>query len=57
MKNNDGFTPLHYASMDCRTEVVNLLIEKGADIQLKDNYGNAPLGGDIDDRHDDDIDR
>ena len=42
-KDNNGATPLHWASMNGRTEVVNLLIEKGADIHVKDNDGDTPL--------------
>ena len=43
VKDNDGWTPLHGASNSVRTEVVNLFIEKGADIHVKDNDGDTPL--------------
>ena len=43
VKDDIGFTPLHWASINGRTEVVNLLIEKGADIHVKDNGGFTPL--------------
>ena len=42
-RDNRGYTALHWASKYDRTEVVNLLIEKGADIHVKDNYGATPL--------------
>jgi hypothetical protein len=42
-KDNIGATPLHDASMKGRTEVVNLLIEKGADIHVKNKNGYTAL--------------
>ena len=39
-KDDDGKTPLHYAST---AEVANLLFEKGADVYTKDNDGGTPL--------------
>ena len=36
-------TSLHWAIANGHTEVVNLLIEKGADIHVKDNDGDTPL--------------
>ncbi len=38
-KNNDGITPLFYASGN----IVKLLIEHGADINIKDNFGWTPI--------------
>ena len=43
VKDNNGATPLQWASSRGYTEVVNLLIEKGADIHVKDNNGLTPL--------------
>ena len=44
-KNNDGDTPLHYASAYGHTEIVKLLLEHGADVDAKNNYGSTPLYG------------
>ena len=42
-----GFTPLHYATMNGRKEIVELLITKGADVNVKivsgPSIGNTPL--------------
>ncbi|XP_058808553.1 ankyrin-1-like [Phymastichus coffea] len=38
-----GFTPLHFAMADRRTEAAYLLLEKGADVRAQDAYGNEPL--------------
>ena len=36
-------TPLHTASLHGRTEVCRILLEKSADIECKNSYGNTPL--------------
>jgi cytohesin len=38
-----GLTPLHLAAAHCRTNVVSLLLEKGADIDRKAKGGTTPL--------------
>jgi len=42
-----GFTPLHYAARNGRKEIVELLIAKGADVNVKivsgPSIGNTPL--------------
>jgi hypothetical protein len=38
-----GFTPLHRASENGRIEVVRLLIEHGANVEMQDKYGRTPL--------------
>jgi ankyrin repeat protein len=38
-----GFTPLHIAIQEKRVDVVNFLLENGADPNQKDKYGNSPL--------------
>ena len=43
VKSKDGEAPLYIAINRCHTEVVNLLIEKGADIHVKNNYDYTPL--------------
>ena len=35
--------PLHQASEDERIEIVRLLIEHGANVEVKDNEGRTPL--------------
>ncbi len=42
-RNNEGRTPLLYATVTNNTELSRLLIEKGADIHAKDNDGYTPL--------------
>ena len=41
--NEDGETPLMYASKVHNIKVIELLIQKGADINVFDNYGNTAL--------------
>ena len=40
---NNGTTPLHHASSIGNTEVVQLLIDNGANINAKNNFGSTPL--------------
>ncbi|WP_395463020.1 ankyrin repeat domain-containing protein [Wolbachia endosymbiont of Cantharis cryptica] len=42
-KNRFGSTPLHLAVAWREPEMVSLLIERGADIEAKDNNGKTPL--------------
>jgi ankyrin repeat protein len=43
-KNDAGFTPLHIACLKSRPEIITLLIEFGADIEILDNEeGKTPL--------------
>jgi len=37
------WAPLHYAAQNYLTDIAKLLIDKGADIEIKDDYGNTPL--------------
>lgn len=39
IKNKTGFTSLHIAARDGRTEIVKLLLNKGCDPNIRDNYG------------------
>jgi len=40
----DNYTPLHFAAFYAsQPNVAALLIEKGADVNAKDNYGRTPL--------------
>ena len=38
-----GDTALHYAAVDGNTEIANILVANGADINMKDNDGNTAL--------------
>ena len=40
---NDNWSPLHFAAQANCPEVINLLIEKGANIEAKEINGNTPL--------------
>jgi PBP1b-binding outer membrane lipoprotein LpoB len=39
----DGATPLHFAALNGRKVIVELLIVKGADVNAKDDNGRTPL--------------
>jgi ankyrin repeat protein len=43
LKDRKGWYPLHYAAQNYLVEIANLLIDDGADIESKDDYGNTPL--------------
>lgn len=44
VKDDDGRTPLHYGARHGRMEIVKLLLERGADINVKDDvYGHTAL--------------
>ena len=42
-KNKVGGTHLHFAALEGRKEIVELLIAKGADVNAKDGTGRSPL--------------
>ena len=42
-KDNNGWTPLHWASDSNHIEIAKLLIDRGADVDAKDNWGWTPL--------------
>ena len=39
----DGSTPLHTSSLFCRTEIVKALLEKGADVTIRNVYNTTAL--------------
>jgi ankyrin repeat protein len=43
-KDYAGMTPLHYAATNIDTRTCALLMENGADIAIRSNSGNTPLG-------------
>jgi len=42
-KTDTGLTPLHYASQEGCLEVIRVLLENGAQIDVTDEYGKTPL--------------
>ena len=42
-KDKDGRSLMHYAVMDKNKELIELLLEKGADINLRDKKGKTPI--------------
>ena len=41
--NENGFSPIHFASRNGHLSIVEYLISKGANIEAKDKYGRTPL--------------
>lgn len=52
-QNNNGFTPLHIITQKGNLEIVNLLIDKGALLDIKSNYGNTALHYAIQNKYED----
>ena len=42
-RNDEGQTALHCAAKLCSGMIVNRLVENGADVNVRDNYGKTPL--------------
>ncbi|CAA0125589.1 Uncharacterised protein [BD1-7 clade bacterium] len=42
-KDSNGFTALHAAAASLLTDIVKILIEKGADVNSIDAWGNPPI--------------
>jgi ankyrin repeat protein len=42
-KDNDGWTPLHFACLDDNLECAELLLDRGADVEAKTDDGWTPL--------------
>jgi ankyrin repeat protein len=42
-KDNEGWTPLHWACRKGHVQVAKEILEHGADITVKDNAGRTPL--------------
>ena len=42
-KSSDGSTPLHEAARSGRKEIAELLIDKGAEVNAKEDGGMTPL--------------
>lgn len=43
IRDNDGFTALHFAAQNYLPSMVDLLLSKGAHVDEQDNNGNTPL--------------
>lgn len=39
----NGYTALHYCAQNGNAQMAKMLIEKGASVSMKDNYGNTAL--------------
>lgn len=48
-------TPLHMAARSGQTEIVQFLIESGADVNARDAYGQTPLSVAMDQEADDEL--
>ncbi|MFC0603959.1 ankyrin repeat domain-containing protein [Winogradskyella pulchriflava] len=42
-QDKNGYTSLHFACQNSHPEVVDILIDSGCDINLRDVYGNPPI--------------
>ncbi|MPM20137.1 hypothetical protein SDC9_66566 [bioreactor metagenome] len=42
-QDRNGYTALHFVTQEKRFDCAELLIDKGADLELSDNHGNTPL--------------
>ncbi|HQQ11315.1 MAG TPA: ankyrin repeat domain-containing protein, partial [Synergistales bacterium] len=42
-QDKEGWTPLHYACMNGRTDIARLLLDRGADIEARDMWSYTPL--------------
>ncbi|WHZ60172.1 ankyrin repeat domain-containing protein [Metabacillus hrfriensis] len=42
-KDEDGWTPLHWATQECQMEIIQYLLSKGANINTRDINGFSPL--------------
>ena len=52
LSNKYGATPLHWAAFNGRTEVVKILLSKGADLNAQSNFDDRPLTGACERGHD-----
>ena len=43
IKDNQGFTPLHFAAQEFLPEIARILVGKGADVNAQDEDGNSVL--------------
>ena len=40
---NAGWCALHFAAQECSETLVKMLVSAGANLELRENYGNTPL--------------
>ena len=43
LQDDDGWTALHFAAQNFNEEIIKLLLDNGANPNLKDTYGNTPI--------------
>ena len=43
VKDSQGWSPLHWAAYEENTEIIKLLLDRGADIKARNNGGDTPL--------------
>jgi uncharacterized protein len=42
-RDDDGFTPLHFAAQQSQAHLIGVLVEAGADVDAQDRWGDTPL--------------
>jgi hypothetical protein len=43
VRDDAGFTPLHFAAQQGQAEVAKMLIDSGAPLEARNKFGNTPL--------------
>jgi ankyrin repeat protein len=46
-KDNQGMTALHWAAWYCHLDVIDLLLQRGAPLEVENDYGGTVLGSTV----------